>query len=746
MAEELLPRAGRRCSEDDRSSAMIRGRLIFAALVMAGGVRAVMAAGPELRPVTITVHAAGAPSNTFVPETTFGAGVDGRELGDAARTFTPHNLKAMRSAGFGPLTYRLRTELAIEAWHWNAKGHWSDPSRQQGYWTSSKVPAGPLPDSFGYRLPRRGSTTDQANNDGYSRIDDGDLHTYWKSNPYLDEAFTRESNDRHPQWISIDFGKPTAVNAFRIAWGEPFATEYAIEYCSDLITGEFAEKVPQCWVPFPKSDFESSSRRSRVDVVAPQPVRTRFVRILLTRSCRCLSRATEDIRDRVGYAVREIEAGVLDGRGHFHDAMRHAPKNRKQTEVVVSSTDPWHRAADVDRRTEQPSFDRVFASGLTSGQPVLVPVSALYDTPENAAAEVAYLLARGYPITNVEVGEEPDGQYATPEDYGALFIQVVEAIHAVAPAVKLGGPSFQTTVTEYTTMQLHGDGRTWLRRFLEFIGRRGHLGDYSFFSFEWYPFDDGCAGTAHQLAEHPAILSRVLERLQRDGLSRDIPWFISEYGYSAFGCRAEVDIEGALLNAETVGLFLTLGGDRVYLYGFEPGSLMDELSCNSWGNNAMFLADEKGEAAATTAIYWAARLINEQWVQPGGGVHQVFAAESDAVADGQPMVTAFAVRRPDGTWGLLVINKDPLRQYRLSFDFDFGGSGERTKASGDIDLYRYSREQYEWKADGPDGRAVVNAPPRYDRLRAGEPIFVPPYSISVVRLAATSHHDAPAER
>ena len=142
---------------------MIRLLILCAAAAIAG-------AQPQRVRVEIRPEAI----HSFDPFTAIGAGVDGHEQGEIAKMLSPPNVAAMRSAGLHALTYRLRTELAGEAWHWNPQGAWSDPEHAQGYWVSASAISKPISVSYGYRLPRRGNTKDQANDDNYSRLDDGD--------------------------------------------------------------------------------------------------------------------------------------------------------------------------------------------------------------------------------------------------------------------------------------------------------------------------------------------------------------------------------------------------------------------------------------------------------------------------------------------------------------------------------------------------------------------------------------------
>src|SRR5579884_4110208 len=200
---------------------MIRPRLFSTVPVAVAVCLALVAAGSPaqaaLRPAsaatgTITVSLAGGPAATFRPDQALGGGVDGESQGQNAQIFSPANVAEIQSAGLRPLTYRLRTELGDEAWHWNPAGTWSDPARQQGYWTGSAVPGAPIEASYGYFLPRRGNSIDQAGNVGYSRIDDGNATTFWKSDPYLDPYYTGEPDGAHPQWVVADLGRAVPVD------------------------------------------------------------------------------------------------------------------------------------------------------------------------------------------------------------------------------------------------------------------------------------------------------------------------------------------------------------------------------------------------------------------------------------------------------------------------------------------------------------------------------------------------------
>ncbi len=690
------------------------------------------------RAVVTVTYSPGHPANVIVPSLALGAGIDGSAKGNLDLQLRPQNIQAMRSAGLKALTYRLRTELANEVWHWNPKGSWSDEQNHQGYWVSDPKPGDEISLSHGYRLPRRGNTIDQANDDGYSRIDDGDPETFWKSNPYLDEEFTHQPNSLHPQWVVIEFPKPQTINALRVLWGKPFPNTFRVQYADFDDVSDIALNPPGMWRDFPHSVFVGGAdyppkSKGHLLGLSKDPIKTRWVRILMTDSSRTSVESTTDVRDRVGFALRELCAGYQDRKWKFHDRMRHAADRKRQTIIRVSSTDPWHRASDLDEDVEQIGLDRIYSNGLTNDLPMLVPVGLLFDTPENAANEIRYLRERGYKFDATELGEEPDGQYVAPEDYGALYSQWAAAIHSVDKDAKLGGPSFQEIMFDAPG---HGNAE-WMRRFLNYLRQHDRLKDFSFFSFEWYPFDNVCAPVAPQLARAPALLEAAVRAMERNGVSREIPWIISEYGYSAFASRAAIEIEGALLNADIVGKFLTLGGSQAFLFGYPPGYAGRDYRCTA-GGNMMFSMNDDGNVGDRFATYFGARLLTQQWLAAGEAAYEIYPAHSDANNErGEELVTAYAAKTAGGAWSLLLINKDPTRTFGIEPVVQNLSTPAPDGFNGQVDIYQYSGAQYALNNSKKDPRPIRADDPAHQvrDVARGERLKVnlPPYSLTVVR-------------
>jgi len=690
------------------------------------GNRALTSQRVNIQPTNVTVHyTPGQPLNRFAPSHTFGAAIDGHEKGELDQMLSPQNVREMLTAGFKPISYRLRTELAGDAWHWNPRGSWSDAKRSEGYWVSNSR-GKPISVSYGYRLPRRGNTIDQANDDGYSRLDDGDERSFWKSNPYLDQHFTREPNSKLPQWLLIDLGKPQNINAIRLLWSEPYATVYDVQYGRYAGEEDISWSLPDVWTTFPLGSVHDGEGGAVTLRLAEQPIATRFVRVLLKESSESANTRASDVRDRLGYAVREVYVGTIDARGSFHDEVNHAANREHQTSIYVSSTDPWHRTTDKDELVEQAGFDRLYRSGLTNGLPMLTPVPVLYDTPENAAAELRYLEARGFPVNRIELGEEPDGQFVTPEDFAALYIQFAKALHAVDPRVQLGGPSFQDIGTGEQIGSLRTGKPEWLQRFLAYLKERGRLRDYTFAAFEWYPVDDVCQPTAPQLAEATGLLTESLKQMRAAGSAKAVPWIITEYGYSAFGARAEMDLAGALLNADVLGNFLTHGGEQAFLYGYEPNEVIEEEPCTA-GNNMLFLIGASGNITYRMPTYYGAVLLTHEWAKPGDGMHELYAATVD-----DPLVSAYPLLRPDGLWSVMLINREPERARVVQLKFRNEIDGVESGFAGKVDLYQYSPKQYQLNSDQHSPLPILDLPPEH-KTQDGGIVELPPYSITIVR-------------
>jgi hypothetical protein len=657
---------------------------------------------------TITVDLSH-PSNHFVPNETLGAGVDRIAVEAIDKDLLQPTLEKTLGSGWQPVTYRQNTELAVEAWHWNPQGKWSDrgdgsDAGGKGYFTGSATPTEMLRYSYGYALPRRGFTrNDGTDNVGFSRLTDGDVNTFWKSNPYLTQRFTGESDALHPQWVVMDLAQAQQVNSIRIAWGEPYARHYVVQYW----TGDDPMHAPTrgAWQSFPKGTVTEGKGRIETIRLSGSPVSVRFVRIWMTESSNtCDAGASEsqsvsdsqnkDPRNCLGYAIRELYLGMSTEDGLFHDILRHTP-DQEQTATYCSSVDPWHQPSDLgSTKQAQVGFDLFFTSGVTRGLPAMVPVAMLYDTPDNAAAEIAYLKKRGYPISYVEMGEEADGQDMLPEDYATLYLQWATAIHRVDPALKLGGPSFQGVNKDIEVWPDANGKVSWTGRFIDYLKHHGRMNDLAFFSFEHYPYDP-CKTPWGVLYDEPELVSHIMQVWHEDGVPADMPMFITEGNLSSGASETYQDIFAGVWLADYIGSFLNSGGKGVYFFHYLP--LHMEPGCNSSpGTFGMFSIDANYQIQQPLAQFFVAQLINLEWVQPGSGEHQVFPANGDLNdGAGHALVTAYSVKRPDGKWSLMVVNRDQQNAHRVRITFE-GPEGKESNFTGPVELSTFGSAQYQW--------------------------------------------------
>jgi hypothetical protein len=688
---------------------------------------------------TITVDAT--PShvaNSFRPLYALGSTVDRVPSNATDPFFEPDQIRQILSAGWGMISYRQNTELFIQAWHWNPKGTWSDPAGK-GYFVGDANPTEMIRHSYGYSLPHRGFTRNGGSeDDGYSRLDDGDPNTYWKSNPYLTKFFTHEEDSAHPQWIVIDLEKKLLVNAIRIAWAAPYAKVYAVQYW--VGTGDaMDEQGTGSWKTFPSGEVKNGKGGWATLKLSVAPSELRYVRVLMTESSNtCDTHGNSDPRNCVGYAINEVYLGVFDKEGRFHDLLHHSP-DQKQSATFCSSVDPWHEPSDLyvhpDRMEsgDQPGFDLFYTSGITRGLPAIIPIAMLYGTPEDSVAQIAYVEKRGYPIAKIEMGEEPDGQYMLPEDYAELYLQWATALHKLDPGLKLGGPVFQG-VTEDIQAWRDEQGRiSWFGRFLDYLKARGRLGDLAFMSFEHYPYD-GCETPWENLYQEPQLITHIMQVWRDDGLPANVPMLDTET--NDHGGEAAVDIFGALWLADSFGGFLTAGGQGTFYYHDLPYSPAHANCANSWGTYHMFMVDEHYKIRQRTSQYFGAQLITQEWVQPGDAEHRLFRAGSDLKdSKGHTLVTAYAVWRPDGQWSLMVINKDHENAQPLHIVFQDADTKATSRFAGPVTMITFGRNQYTWHPNRKKGYADPDGPAASSTIQAAPNTVynLPPASVTVLR-------------
>ena len=116
-----------------------------------------------------------------------------------------------------------------------------------------------------------------------------------------DQAIYRRDDTLHPQWVVMDFAT-TAVDAIRIAWAEPYARRYVVQYW----TGEEPIHYPTQGVWQDVSAWRNHDGKGGTETLQSErhSVTVRYLRIWMTESSNtCDTHGSADQRNCVGYAI-----------------------------------------------------------------------------------------------------------------------------------------------------------------------------------------------------------------------------------------------------------------------------------------------------------------------------------------------------------------------------------------------------------------------------------------------------------
>jgi hypothetical protein len=667
--------------------------------------------------------------NSFDPDRSLGSSLDVLSHNGIDQVFSPHILQESLSAGWGPITYRNNTELRMAAWHWTENGSWSDQEHKSGYFTGSTDLGEPTRYILAYALPHRGFSTSG------DRPVTGSNLTYWKSNPYLTSRFTHESDALHPQWVIVDLRNPQPVSAIQIVWKDPYAVTYQVEYFDGKNALDFDRGPAGSWKVFPNGALKNAKGGTVNLKLSDTPITAQYVRVLMTESSNtCDEHGSADIRNCVGYAIDQIHVGSIDASATFVDVMKDLPTASQPT-YCSSSIDPWHSASDVNSTGsyQHTGFDLFFTSGITNNLPAMIPVTMLYGTPDDSAAQIAYIEKRGYNLGYIEMGEEPDGKHAMPEDYAALYVQWADALHKVDPKLKLGGPIFEG-VNEDIRVWPDAQGRvSWMGRFVDYLKSHGHIKDLAFVSFEHYPFEP-CAVSWKSLYEEPQLMKHTLQVWRDDGVPKDVPLMVTESHLAAELTGPMSTIFAGLWLADNIGSFFEAGGTAFYHSPIQPQGLQN--SCQGWASWSNFVAPHEYDILGYTSLYYAAHMINFEWVEHRSGTVEMFPATVDLKdSSGNQIVTAYAVHRPDGNWSLMLVNRDDTNPQTVKIEFEGTDGKKKSTFAGNVRVVSFGSDQYHWISDGLNSHADPDHPPVGATIEAnGHTEFtLPKASITVIR-------------
>jgi hypothetical protein len=321
-------------------------------------------------------------------------------------------------------------------------------------------------------------------------------------------------------------------------------------------------------------------------------------------------------------------------------------------------------------------FDTFMGSVRRVGAQPMIIANYGTGTPEEAADWVRYAnVTKGYGAKYWTIGNElyGNGHYGanweadnhedkSPSAYANGVVAFAQAMKAVDPTIKVG--AVLTTPANWPDAQVGtGDAGTWNKTVLTIAGPV-----IDFVDLHWYP---GGATAAESLGKSDQITDAVY--LTRQQIAQYAGAGAARIGISLTEINVGVGQNtqpGALFLADVYSGLLANGVFTVDWWNVHNGigtvsTVAGQTDYNDFGllSSATRLSDGSiCEPPLNTpfAPYHGLSMVNA-FAHPGD---QFVRAGTD-----QPLVTAHAVRRPNGDLAVLLVNKDPANEHPVTIEY-----------------------------------------------------------------------------
>ncbi|MBV9266712.1 MAG: hypothetical protein JO061_11140 [Acidobacteriaceae bacterium] len=102
-------------------------------------------------------------------------------------------------------------------------------------------------------------------------------------------------------------------------------------------------------------------------------------------------------------------------------------------------------------------------------------------------------------------------------------------------------------------------------------------------------------------------------------------------------------------------------------------------------------------------------------------------------ADGNQLVTSYAVHRPDGNWSVMLVNRDKEQAHTIRVVFNDGH--KKLSFAGPVEWTTFGSEQYVWHDKGERSYADPDGPPAGHTVAGGaeSTYTLPKAAITVLR-------------